>query len=385
MLCLSARTAFDALLTTRSFPKGSHVIMSGESPPNAVFPLFNGLLLHISPAINIPDMVTIVQAHGLVPVPIDLDFDSLSPDAAQFKAAVDDERSVCAVVAHVFGCIVDMTPYVELCRQKPGFLLVEDAAEAFCPELMRIPVLCSVRLYSFGPIKVCTSWTGAVAVVRDGEQCAALRRQLSSYPLQTRWSHLLRVLKFFFLVLLQHPTVFYLLVKALKTLGFDHAAVLQPLVKSFSAKQSLLDNIRKQPCAAAAQTLALRISQVDTEMLRESRARALQVGPLLPPSCRVPGSKAQLHTYWLYPVVIQDTALRRRVCDMFRASAMFDVGTKPSQLCVIPPPEGSTLAQPKISQMIMSNCIFVPCRRGVPKSVCDLLVRTIVRADLQPY
>ena len=55
--CLSARTAFDALLTTRSFPKGSHVMMSGESPPNAVFPLFNGLLLHIYPAINIPDMV----------------------------------------------------------------------------------------------------------------------------------------------------------------------------------------------------------------------------------------------------------------------------------------------------------------------------------------
>ncbi len=202
VLCLSARTAFDALLTTRNFPKGSHVIMSGESPPETVFPLFNCLLLHISPAINIPDMVTIVQAHGLLPVPIDLDFDTLSPDVAQFKAAVDDERSVCAVVAHVFGCIVDMTPYVELCRRKPGFLLVEDAAEAFCPELMRIPVLCSVRLYSFGPIKVCTSWTGAVAVVRDGEQCAALRRQLSSYPLQTRWSHLLRVLKFFFLV---HP------------------------------------------------------------------------------------------------------------------------------------------------------------------------------------
>ncbi len=179
--------------------------------------------------------------------------------------------------------------------------------------------------------------------------------------------------------------MFYLLVQALKTLGFDHAAVLQPLVKSFSAKQSLLDNIRKQPCAAAAQTLALRISEVDTEMLRQSRARALQVGPLLPPSCMAPGSKAQLHTYWLYPVVIQDAALRRRVCDMFRASNMFDVGTKPSQLCVIPPPEGSTMPQPKISQMIMSNCIFVPCRRGVPKSVCDLLVRTIMRADLQPY
>ncbi len=32
VMCLSARTAFDALLTVRQFPKGSHVIMSGALP-----------------------------------------------------------------------------------------------------------------------------------------------------------------------------------------------------------------------------------------------------------------------------------------------------------------------------------------------------------------
>ena len=330
-------------------------------------------------------MVAIVQAHGLVPVPIDLDFDTLSPDIAQFKAALEDERSVCAVVAHVFGCIVDMAPYAELCRHKPGFLLVEDAAEAFCPELMRMPLACSVRLYSFGPIKVCTSWTGAVAVVADDELRSALRRKLSSYPLQTRRSHLLRVLKFMLLVILQHPRIFYLLVKVLKLLGLDHAAVLQPMVKSFSVNQSLLQNIRKQPCQAAAQTLALRISSLDQDMLRQSFARALQVGPKLPASCRVPGSKAQLHTYWLYPVVIEDTVLRKRVCDSFCGSTMFDVGTKPSQLCVVAAPESSAFAYPKVAHAIMSNCVFLPCRRGVPAGVCDALVKTIAQADLRPY
>jgi dTDP-4-amino-4,6-dideoxygalactose transaminase len=336
-------------------------------------------------AINIPDMVNIVHAHGLVPVPIDLDFDMLSPDLAQFQAAVEDERSVCAVIAHVFGCVVDMAPYARACSRRPGFLLVEDAAEAFCPELMQAPLLSSVRLYSFGPIKVCTSWTGAVAVVQDDELRAALLRQLSTYPLQSRWSHLLRVLKFLVLVLLQHPKVFYCLVKVLKAVGLNHAAVLQPLVKSFSAKQSLLDNIRKQPCQAASKTLAQRISTLDNDMLKQSRTRAQCVGPQLPASCRVPGSKAPLHTYWLFPVVIEDTVLRERVCDRFRDSTMFDVGTKPSQLCVIAAPEWSGFAQPKIAQLIMSNCIFLPCRRGVPPSICDLLAKTIAQADLRPY
>jgi perosamine synthetase len=330
-------------------------------------------------------MVAIVCAHGLVPVPVDLDFDTLSPDVAQFKTALEDKRSVCAVIAHVFGCVVDIAPYAELCRNKPGFMLVEDAAEAFCPELMRAPLACSVRLYSFGPIKVSTSWTGAVAMVGDAELRAALRRQLQSYPMQTRWSHLLRVIKFMLLVLLQHPRIFFLLVKLLKLFGFNHAAVLQPLVKSFSAKQSLLQNIRKQPCAAAALTLAQRISTLDEHMLRQSCARARRVGPSLPASCRVPGSKASLHTYWLYPVVIEDAELRRRVCCSFCDSTMFDVGTKPSQLCVVPPVEGSLCAPPKVAQAIMSNCIFLPCRRGVPERVCDVLVETIVRADLRPY
>lgn len=330
-------------------------------------------------------MVTIVHAHGLVPVPVDLHFDTLSPDMAQFKAALQDDRCVCAVIAHVFGCIVDMAPYAELCSRKPGFLLVEDAAEAFCPELLRAPLACSVRLYSFGPIKVCTSWTGAIALVGDDELRAALRRQLQTYPLQTRWSHLLRVLKFMLLVLLQHPRMFYLLVKLLKLFGFNHAAVLQPLVKSFSAKQSLLQNIRKQPCEAAARTLALRVSALDQDMLRQGAALAQRVGPRLPGSCRVPGSKALMHTYWLYPVVIEDSQLRQRVCSSFCDSTVFDVGTKPSQLCVVAPPHGSSFAHPTVAEAIINSCIFLPCRRGVPERVCDVLVKTIVQADLRPY
>ena len=290
-MCLSVRCAFDALLTARAFPKGCHVIMSGEFPhiPNA--PHTHTPHPHaphtMCAAINIADMVNIVHAHGLVPVPIDLDFDTLSPDL-EFQAAVEDERSVCAVIAHVFGCVVDMAPYARACSRRPWFLLVEDAAEDFCPELMQAPLLSSVRLYSFGPIKVCISWIGAVTVVQDDELRAALLRQLSTYPLQSRWPHLLRVLKFLVLVLLQHPKVFYCLVRVLKAVGLNHAAVLQPLFKSFSAKQSLLDNIRKQPCQAQ------RISTLINDMLKQSCTRAQCVGPQLPASCRVPGSKAPL-------------------------------------------------------------------------------------------
>ena len=57
-MCLSVRSAWDLLLHVLAWPAGSEVIVS---------------------AITHPDMITILRAHGLVPVPVDVDLDTLAP------------------------------------------------------------------------------------------------------------------------------------------------------------------------------------------------------------------------------------------------------------------------------------------------------------------
>ena len=52
LACLSVRSGFDALLAVLAFPPGSEVLMS---------------------ALTIRDMTRIVEEHGLIPVPVDLD------------------------------------------------------------------------------------------------------------------------------------------------------------------------------------------------------------------------------------------------------------------------------------------------------------------------
>lgn len=93
---LSVRTAFDLYLKALRLPRGSLVVCS---------------------PLTIPDMVTILCEHGLVPIPIDLDPSTLAPNARALETEVsrrraksadgDSEARVRAIyVAHVFGAQV---------------------------------------------------------------------------------------------------------------------------------------------------------------------------------------------------------------------------------------------------------------------------------------
>src|SRR5262245_23957126 len=88
LACLSVRRGFDALLTALDFPAGSEVLVS---------------------AVTIRDMTRILQAHGLVPVPIDLDVPLLAvrPEA-MVRAVTSRTRAI--LVAHLFGSRMPMEP-----------------------------------------------------------------------------------------------------------------------------------------------------------------------------------------------------------------------------------------------------------------------------------
>jgi dTDP-4-amino-4,6-dideoxygalactose transaminase len=80
LACLSVRSAWDLFLSAARFPPGSEVLMS---------------------AVTIPDMATIVRHHGLTPVPLDLDFETMLPGAEQIRSATTP-RTKAVLVAHLF-------------------------------------------------------------------------------------------------------------------------------------------------------------------------------------------------------------------------------------------------------------------------------------------
>lgn len=58
-------------------------------------------------ALNIPDMVRIVEDHGLVPVPVDVDPYTLAPTVEAVKAATTDKTKA-IVFAYIFGVTYDI-------------------------------------------------------------------------------------------------------------------------------------------------------------------------------------------------------------------------------------------------------------------------------------
>jgi perosamine synthetase len=133
-------------------------------------------------AVTIPDMVKIVEAHGLVPVAIDLDLSTLEPRADLLLRAVT-QRTRVIVVSHVFGAIADMRPVCEVALAH-GLLVCEDCAEAYCGPRYRGHELSDVSLFSFGTIKTETALGGALLRVRDAAVRESLRGALSRYPVQ---------------------------------------------------------------------------------------------------------------------------------------------------------------------------------------------------------
>ena len=63
-------------------------------------------------AINIGDMYKVVEEHGLVPVPVDLDPYTMAPTLESVKAATTEKTKVC-LFAFLFGITYDIAPYAD--------------------------------------------------------------------------------------------------------------------------------------------------------------------------------------------------------------------------------------------------------------------------------
>ncbi len=132
MVTLCVRAAFDLFLQAKNYPKGSEVLMT---------------------AINIPDMVYIVRSHGLHPVPIELNLDTLAPVSLDIIKERVTEKTKCMVFAYIYGLHYDLEPYLDFLESK-GIDVIEDVAQSFNgPKNFTGNLRSKMALFSFGLIK----------------------------------------------------------------------------------------------------------------------------------------------------------------------------------------------------------------------------------------
>ena len=339
VVCRSVRSGFHLLLDALDLQAGAEVLVS---------------------AVTHPDMVQIIEGHGLVAVPVDLDVATLAP-RLQLAERMVTPRTRAILIAHLFGGRVDLAPYAAFARQH-RLHLWEDCAQAFTrPDDTGDPAA-DASMYSFGALKTCTALGGALLRVKDPAVLGQMRAIQLLWPLQQRRAYAANVLKFLVFSFATLPIVYGLLAWSHRMMGRDFDRLVNSSVRAFHSGD-LLTQLEVQPCAPLLATLANRLRTFDDVRLRWRTASGEWLTANLPIHLVVPGAALHGSTHWLFPVLTSRADQLIVAC----RRAGFDAARGASSVCAVAGPAGRPEAEPTSAQRMMASLVFLPAYPELPK------------------
>ena len=353
LACLSVRSGFDALLAALAYPPGSEVLMS---------------------ALTIRDMVRIVEHHGLVPIPIDLDVETLSITPEGLERAAGP-RTKALVVAHVFGSRMPLDDVIA-CARRHGLLVVEDCAQTYVGSGYPGHPDADVCMFSFGPIKTNTALGGGILRIKDAALLAKTRAIQERYPVQSRWRYLRRLGQYAGIKLVSIPVLFGLFATVCRRMGRTHDQVISSAVRGFPGPD-FFTRIRHQPSAPLLALLERRLTRFDPARIERRIAVAKRAIALMPGIPR-PGERARAHFHWVFPIqsACPDQLMERLW------SAGFDATRGASSLTVVPPPRDRPELAATQAQQAMQRVLYLPVYSGVRDRDLQKLARVVTSLAL---
>ncbi len=350
LACLSVRSGWDLLLSALDLPAGSEVLMS---------------------AMTIPDMALIAEAHGLVPVPLELDPALAAPTPETLRQAITP-RSKLVLIAHLFGNRVDLKPHIAVAREH-GLLFIEDCAQAYAgPQFAGHPDA-DVSMFSFGTIKTATALGGGVIFLRDRDLCKTLEERQAAYPPQPRGKYLKRFLKYSGLKLLSTYAVFGLFVRTCRGLGVDPSEMLNRSVRGFAGTEGV-ERFRLRPAAPLLAVLARRLKRFQPRRLQRQHRLGRRLLEKIQPVVQCPGAGTGDHHFWVFPVLTdQPQELMHALKD-----AGFD-STQGESMRIIPKPADSPAIEPVIAEGLLERMVYVPMYPELTDRAVDRLAEVLLR------
>jgi len=347
LACLSVRSAFDLLLRALRLPTGSDVLFS---------------------AITIPDMPRIAEAHGLVPVPVDLDRRfRIDPEALR-RAWTPQSRML--VAAHLFGDRGNLDEVLHLARER-NLLVIEDCAQAWGGLAWRGRLETDASLFSFGPIKTATALGGALCRVSNPELLACMREIQDRDPVQPNSSQCGRLIKSAGLKLLSGRFAFPLFLACGRRFGKSPDELMVGLARGFTSGE-LIPQIRRLPSAALLALLRRRMRSYNVLRVLD---RVLHGRRIL--SRTLGGEEAQVfardHSFWVFPWVSD----RPEELVEFLRRHGFDA-TRRGRLRIVPPPPGRPELTCRRARDLLEQTVLLPCYCEIPDREVDRLIRLLI-------
>lgn len=356
LACRSVRSGFHLLLAALDIPAGGEVLVS---------------------AVTHPDMVRILEAHGLAAVPVDLDVATLEPRLELAERLVTD-RTEAILIAHLFGGRVDMEPVAAFARRHE-LLVWEDCAQAFSSPHETGDPRADVSMYSFGALKTCTALGGALLEVRSKTLVARMRRVQAAWRPQRRRAYVAVVLKFLAFSLLTRPLAYGLLARAFELFGRDFDQLVNSSARAFRAGE-LVPQLEVKPSAPLLATLAYRLRTFDGARLRRRAAAGALLAADLPDHLVLPGRRMEPHAHWLFPVV------SARPDDLIQACrrAGIDAARGASSVTVVPTPPCCPESEASAAARMMSGLVFLPAYPELGRRSLARLVTAVEASGSKP-
>ena len=340
LVAFAVRAGFDLFLKAQAWPEGSEILMS---------------------ALTIREMADIARKHGLVPVPLDLNLEKLAPEVSAMEAAITPKTRA-IVIAHLFGTRVELDPFIAVAKRH-GILVLEDCAQAFTGmDYVGHPET-DAAMFSFGSIKTATALVGALIRLKDPQLLRKMRLLQQSYPVQSRGEYFHLIFTHVLVKLFTIPLLYGLFYRACVLLEKDFDQVINA-VRNLPPEDEEEDLalIRKQPSAPLLALLLRRLRTFRTQRLWERREVGRQFARGLPPGLTCLGSAAPLHSYWVFPVLVEAP---ERFAAALRTYG-FDSTTAGSALSVIAPPPGAKFPAPENLRAAYHKLLYLPVYPEVP-------------------
>ncbi|XP_028409080.1 uncharacterized protein LOC114531660 [Dendronephthya gigantea] len=280
--CFSVRSALDLFLSVMQFPKGSEILMS---------------------AINIPDMVYIIEHHGLTVVPVDIDVGTLCPRYEDLKRLITP-RTVSILPAHIYGRWTSMDGIIKV-AQEHNLLVLEDCAESFSGLSDLGHPQSDLVFFSFGAIKYATAMGGAIVKVRNPEILEKMRAKLLSYPVFSESDYVERLFRYSVVMfLVNNPLVTKLGVKFLHYFSINYKEKIVSLLRGFPG--NIIKKVRHQPSTSMLCMMLHKLQEFDGQEHTKAKINGDFVLNSLCEDILIPGYNADKMNYWLFPILVDN-------------------------------------------------------------------------------
>jgi len=334
---LSARTGFDLYLAALALPRGSEVLVS---------------------ALTIPHMPRILEAHGLVVVPFELDPASLAPARGELERRAS-ERTRAVLFAHLFGQRADLRPTLALAQAR-GWRVWEDCAQAYTGDSWQGHAESDLALFSFGLIKNCSAVQGGILRVPDGELRERMAAAQAGRPRQPRADYARRLGKAAALKTLSSPRLFALFARRLAQRRRDIDQVLHAVSRGFPGPD-YLQRLRHAPSAPLLALLERRLARrgrPGSSIAPDKRVVGEWLLAELPAETELYGRAASERTHWVFALGVDEP---RQLVRALRAVG-FDA-TAHSSLEPVRPTAGGPA--PAGARRLLERAVFVPLVPGL--------------------